>query len=347
MRTTLPWPKYEKTARRIAFYSTVVAGVRQLPGVKAVAYTSFLPMVMRGGIWPVTIEGQPHGEAGFRLASARFVTPGFFATMGVPLVMGRDVSDSDTLDRPLAAVVSESFVRRYWPHENPLGHKFQFGELVRTVVGVVGNVRVRGLERGSEPQVYLPYRQVADGWFPSYTPKDLAVRSSVDPETLMPAIRRIIASADPQQPISDVQTLRAIIDAETTPRVLQLRVLSTFAAVAFVLAAIGIHGLLSFAVSNRAQEIGVRVAMGAEARDILTMVMREGLALAAIGIVLGITVAYAAARAMQALLAGVTPHDLGTFSAGVALALAMTLIGSFIPAMRAVRVDPMTAIRAD
>lgn len=347
MRTTLPWPKYERTARRVAFYSNVISGIRELPGVKGAAYTSFLPMVMRGGIWPVTIEGRPQADAGFRMASARFVTPGFFSTMSIPLLMGRDVSDADTLDRPLAAVVSDSFARRYWPHENPLGRKFLFVESVRTVVGVVGNVRVRGLERGSEPQVYLAYRQAPDGSFPFYAPKDLLIRSSVDARTLLPAVRRIIANADPQQPISDVQTLSNVVEAETTPRLVQLRILGTFAGIAFVLAAIGIHGLLSFAVSNRAQEIGVRVAIGAQASDILAMVMGEGFLLAAGGIVLGVVTAYGAARTMQALLAGVRPHDSLTFSAGIVLALLMTLTGSLLPAIRAVRIDPMTAIRAD
>jgi predicted permease len=347
MRTSLPMPKYEKTARRTAFYSSVISGIHQLPGVTHAAYTSFLPMVMRGGVWPVIIEGQPRREGDFQHASMRFITPEFFSTMGIPLLRGRAVSESDTLDRPLTAVVSESFVRKYWPHENPLGRKFEIAESMRTVVGVVGNVRVRGLERSSEPQVYLPYRQMPDNSFTWYAPKDLVIRSSVDRGKLMPAIRRIIAAADPEQPISDVQTLSAIVHAETTPRLVQLRVLGTFAAIAFVLAGIGIHGLLAFAVSNRAQEIGVRVAMGALPGDILGMIMREGFMLAAIGIAFGVAVACAAAQSMQTLLAGVRPDDLLTFSAAIALALLMTIIGSFLPAMRAVCVDPMTAIRAE
>jgi predicted permease len=162
MRTSLPMPKYEKTATRAAFYSSVISGLTQLPGVKDAAYTSFLPMVMRGGVWPVTIEGQPRRDGDFRHASMRFVTPKFFSTLGIPLLMGRAVSESDTLDKPLTAVVSESFVQQYWPHENPLDRKFEIAESMRTVTGVVGNVRVRGLERSSEPQVYLPYRQVPD-----------------------------------------------------------------------------------------------------------------------------------------------------------------------------------------
>ncbi len=347
MRTSLPMPKYENTARRVAFYSSVLSGIRQIPGVKDAAYTSFLPLVMRGGIWPVTIQGQAPRDPGFRQVSMRFITPGFFPTMGIPLLAGRDVSDADTLHTRMAAVVSESFVHKYWPHENPLGREFQVAFSVRSVVGVVGNVRVRGLERSSEPQVYLPYRQVPDGSIIWYAPKDLVVRSSLDTRALLPAIRRIVAKADPQQPISDVQTLAGIVDAETTPRLIQLRMLGTFAALALLLAAIGIHGLLSFAVSNRKQEIGVRVAMGARSSDIVGMVMREGFALAIGGIVFGVALAYAAARGMQALLAGVKPDDGITFSAAIAVALVMTLLGSLLPALRAMRLDPMAAIRAD
>ncbi len=345
MRTSLPMPKYESTARRTAFYSSVISGIRQLPGVTGVAYTSFLPMVLHGGIWPVAIEGQGLSDPGFRMASSRFITPEFFSTMGIPVLMGRGVSEADTLDKPTIAVVSESFVHRYWPHQNPLGRKFHFLELTCTVAGVVGNVRVRGPERGSEPQVYLAYRQMPDDSFIWYAPKDLVVRSSGDARALMSAIRQIVSKADPEQPISDVQMLTDIIDAETTPRRVQLLVLGTFAAIAFVLAGIGIHGLLSFAVSSRRQEIGVRVAVGARGSDILGMIMREGFALAAAGTVLGVALAYGAARAMEAMLAGIRPNDLAAFSAAVALALTMTLLGSFLPARRAARLDPMTAIR--
>ncbi len=178
LRTALPMPKYANTARRAEYYSRVLAEVRALPGVSAAGFTSFLPMVMRGGIWPVSLSGEPEDRAADHSASLRYVTPGFFAALGVPLHQGRDVDDSDTVDRPFAAVVSASFVRRFWPEGDPLGRHFQFAFHDRTVVGIVGDVRVRGFERTSEPQVYLPYRQVPDGMLSFFMPKDLSSASS-------------------------------------------------------------------------------------------------------------------------------------------------------------------------
>ena len=346
MRTWLPLPKYDRTARREQFYTKVLSEACALPGVSGAAYASFLPMAFRGGIWKVAIAGRPPDEK-FQMASLRYVTPGFFDILAIPLGAGRDVSESDTRDKPFVAVVSESFVRRYWPGQNPLGRHFDFGLADRTVVGVVGDVRVRGLERDSEPQVYLSYKQVPDGSIVGYIPKDLVVRISASPGAVLPSLRRIVASADPEQPISDVRMLSDIVEDDTAPRVVQVRVLGAFAAIAFLLAGIGIHGLLAFAVSSRAQEIGVRIALGARPYDIIGMVLGDGVRLAAAGVVLGTGLAYAAGRALEALLAGVKPGDLPTFATAVALCLLMTAFGSLLPAIRAVRVDPTTSIRAE
>jgi predicted permease len=358
LRTSLPLPKYEKTERRRQFLTSVLAEVRDLPGVTNAAYISFLPMVMRGGIWSIAVEGHPEAPGQSGTASLRFVTPGFFDTLGIPVRMGRDINESDTVLAPWVAVVSESFARRYWPGQDPRGRRLQFGLLgeggtspfgERTVVGVVGDIRVRGLERSSEPQLYLSYQQVKDGWLIGYAPKDLVVRSSstADPTVLLPPLRRIVARADPEQPVSDVRTLSDIVGADTAPRSVQARVLGTFAAVAVLLAGIGIHGLLAFTVSSRAQEIGVRIALGAESRDILALVLRQGVRSAAAGVVLGLGLAYVAGRSLEALLAGVSPQDAPTCLTAVALALVMTIAGSLLPALRALRVDPLTVIRAD
>jgi putative ABC transport system permease protein len=347
MQTALPMPKYARTAPRAEFYRRVLTEVRALPGVSNAAYGTALPMVWGGGIWPVDINGQVVERTASHTVSMRYITPEFFSTLQIPLVLGRAISESDTLDRQFVAVVSQSFARRYWPDQNPLGRHFQMAFHDRIVVGVVGDVRVRGLEQESEPQTYLSYQQVMDGNFVFYAPRNLAVRTSGSPSALAPAIRRIIQSVDPEQPISDVQTLDQIVESKTASRTVQVRVLGAFAAIAFLLAAIGIHGLLSFAVSQRVREIGVRMALGAASGDILRMVMRQGVWVALAGVVPGLALAYVAARSMQALLAGIQPGDLPTFLSAAGLCLVMTLVGSFLPALRAVRIDPMTAIRTE
>lgn len=349
LRTALPIPKYDETARRAAFYMQVLSAVRALPGVSNAAYISFLPMTMTGGIWPITVDGQQleTQRSGPHIASLRFVTPDLFATLGIPLHRGRDVSESDSIDAPFVAVVSESFVHRYWPDQDPLGRHFKMAFHDRMVVGVVGDVRVRGLERNSEPQVYLPYRQVPDGWLAWYPPKDLVIHSATGPETLLPAVRRIIRGADAEQPVSDVRTMADIVEQETASRAAQVRVLGAFAAIAFLLAGVGIHGLLSFAVSRRRQEIGVRIALGARPGEIVKMIVRQGAVLAGAGIVPGIVLAYAAGRAMEGLLAGVRPGDALTFASAIGLCVLMTVLGSLVPALRAVRIDPISAIRSE
>jgi predicted permease len=347
LRTSLPLPKYQETMKRHQFYTNVLAGVRALPGVTSAGYTSFLPMVMRGGIWKVEIPGRTDAPGEGSSVSMRFVTPGFFDTIGVPLRAGRDVSDADTRESPFVAVVSESFVREQWPGQDAIGRRFKLAFFERTIVGVVGDVRVRGVERESEPQVYLPNQQVPDGGVIFYAPKDLAIRASVDPAALMPSIRRVVAQADPQQPISDVRTLADVVRSETGARTAQVRVLGAFAAAAVLLAGVGIHGLLAFVVRSRSQEIGVRVALGASPRDVLHLVLRQGARLTAFGLVAGLALAYAAGRTMQALLAGVSPHDGVTFAAAVAVSALTAGAGCLLPALRALRVDPLAVMRAE
>jgi putative ABC transport system permease protein len=347
LRTPLPMPKYEKPAAQIQFIDAVISEARQLPGVKEAAYISFLPMVMRGGIWPVEVQGHPLPIAERQTASLRFVTPGLFAALGIPLRAGRDITDADTASTLSVAVVSESFVRRYWPNEDPLGRHINFGNADRIIVGIVGNVRVRGLEQPSEPQVYLAYRQFPRDVSVWYVPKDLVVHTSGSAESLAPALRQIVRKADQDMPVSDVRTLEDIVTAETASRRVQLTALGAFALIAFLLAAIGIHGLLSFSVNSRTQEIGVRMALGATAAQILRMILRDGLILAGIGITLGVITGFAAGTGLQALLAGVHPSDTASFLSAIALCLMMSLAGSLLPARRAVRIDPSVAIRTE
>jgi len=347
LRTELTGEKAALGAERVRFYDRVLQDVRALPGVERAAYMSGLPMVMGGGVWPTTLAGAPVVRDASNTVGLRFVTPQYFAAMGIPLRAGRDIADGDRRESPSVAVVSESFAKRMWPNENVIGKQFTIASTPRTIVGVVGNVRVRGLERPSEPQVYVPATQLPDGMMVFYAPKDLVIRSTVPAGTILPAVRRIIASADPDQPISDVQMLTDLVARQTSSRVTQLRLLGILATIALVIAGVGIHGLLAFAVSQRSREIGVRRALGEQARSIVGRVMREGLVLATAGVAIGVLVAYLAARAMGALLAGVQPGDPLTLAGAAVLCFVTAVVGCVRPALRAASVDPITALRGD
>ncbi|HEX7121488.1 MAG TPA: ABC transporter permease [Gemmatimonadaceae bacterium] len=349
LRTQLPLPRYDSVARRDQFFSAVVRGVTALPGVSSAAYVTGLPIDMPGRVWDVQIIGRPEPPPGSMvIAHSRFVTPGFFATLGIPLRAGRDFDERDTQSSVPVAVVSESFVERFIPGEDPLGVRFNFGPAgERTIVGVVGDVRVRGLQQESLPQVYLGHQQVADGAIIGYIPRDLVIRSSVPPASLIPAVRRVVSAADPEQPISNVRTMAEIVASETESRAVQLRVLGTLAIIALVLVLVGIHGLLAYTVSQRLGEFGVRLALGARPERIGRMVLREGAVLVVAGVLPGLVIAYWAGRAMQALLAGVPPTDPATLVLAVGACSVVALSGSVLSALRAMRVDPARVLRTD
>ena len=242
-RTFPPWSKYGAQAARTEFYRRILADVKALPGVTAAAYTSYLPFTFRGGVWPVTVPGRQAEPGRLENASSRFVTPDYFRAMNIPLTLGRTFEESDWMQAQPVAIVSQSFVTSYLAGREPLGQTFQFGPAgERTVVGVVGDVRFRGLETRSEPQVYLSYLQQGDNRVMGYTPKDLVVRVTADRsetaalDALAPLIRRIVANADPDQPVSDLQPLTDLLEGETSARKLQVRVLAGFAVVSTLLA---------------------------------------------------------------------------------------------------------------
>jgi putative ABC transport system permease protein len=245
------------------------------------------------------------------------------------------------------AVVSESFARRTWPGLDPIGRHFGFAFADREVVGVAGDVKFRGLERQSEPQVYLSSQQVADNWITYYAPRALAVRIAGPPAGLAQPLRAIVHGADPEVAVTEMQTLADMVSGDTASRATQVFVLGAFAAVAFLLAAVGLHGLLSFAVSQRAREIGVRVALGARPADIVGMIAGHAARLGLVGLIAGVAFAYAAARSMEALLAGVRPDDGQAYGAAVALVAVMLAAGALVPTLRALRVDPISAIRSE
>jgi predicted permease len=347
LRTALPRPKYDSPVRRGEYYDRVLTRVRALPGVRSAAFISGLPLVMPAIITGVEIPGREVRSRRSEGVSHRWVTPQYFRTMGIPLRRGRDVEDADTRDRAWSAVVSASFAERYWPGQDPLGKTFRHRDQTRTVVGVVGDVRTRGLERNSEPQIYLPAPQITDDVPIILDPKDLVISHAGEGDALVAAVRQIVREVDPEQPISDVRTMEDVLAGDTATRRAQFQVLGALAAVAVLLAAVGIYGLLAYTVSQRSQEIGVRLALGADPARVGRMILADGMRMAVIGIVPGVLGAYAAARGMSALLFGVAPSDPATFAAAVALALLMTFAGSLVPALRAVRVSPMSVLRAE
>lgn len=346
MRTDLPLPRYGPTAQRVDFYRRVLGDVRALPGVTAAAYVTDLPMVRKGGIWPIGLDARPDREQEHS-ASLRYVTPGYFASMSIPLRQGRDVAESDGAQAEPVAVVSQSFVEQCWPDGQPLGRTFRFANQQRRIVGVVGDVRVRGLEQESEPQVYLSYQQVPDNNIIGYVPRVLVIRSRLAAASLVPAVRGIIGRVDPSQPISGIRPLGDVVSTEMAPRAVQARVLALFTLLAFLLAGIGIHGLLAFIVSARAPEIGLRLALGAERREIVGLVLGRGAVLGAVGVVLGGILAFAAGNALRGILAGISPHDPISFAGALLLAMAMAMAGSLLPALRAVRLDPLRILRGE
>jgi predicted permease len=346
MQTALSSAVYGDPARRAEFYRRVTADVRALPDVESAAYTSGLPLVLTGGLTRITVGGEQERFDDTQNASLRLVTPQFFSTLRIPLRRGRDLSDSDTSDRPLVAVVSESFARRHWPGADPLGRTFETRGQRRTVVGVVGDIKFRGLERTSEPQLYLPADQAPNPIGALYLPKDLVVRVSRQAPGLVGAIREIVGRVDPQQQISNVRMMAEVVGDQTETRRAQLRVLTALAVLALLITVAGIHGLLGFTVAQRDHEIGVRLALGADRWRVARMIMSEGVRIAVVGVCCGTVLAYLAARGMRTLLFGVPPNDSVTISVVALICFVTTIAASAGPALRAAGIQPNSALRA-
>jgi putative ABC transport system permease protein len=346
LRTALPMARAYDRDRREEFYRRVLDEVRGLPGVAAAGYTSGLPMVLTGGIAGVEIPGREVRPGRQEGVSYRLVTPGYLEALGLPVVAGRTLDETDRDGARPVAVVSESFVERYWPGQDPIGKRFTVRSVERAVVGVVGEIRVRGLERTSEPQLYVPGAQAPDTVGLLYAPRDLAIRADRTAGLIGP-VRDIVGRVDPEQPVSDIRLLSEVVEGQTAGRRAQLRVLAALAAVALLLTGIGIHGLLAFMVAQRAREIGVRLALGAAPQRVGRMIVGEAARLAMLGGVPGLLAAYWAARGMSALLFGIAPGDPPTLAAGMLVVVLVTFAGSFVPAIRAVRTSPLQAMRAE
>ena len=268
-------------------------------------------------------------------------------TLGVKLVEGRLPDARDNAGATPVIVVNETFASRFWTNESALGHRINMGArppLWRTIIGVVKDIRERGYELEMKPGVYIPYPQIPDTWA---QPENIMVRTKSDPAALAASVRRVIAAVDPEQPVAAVRTMDEILDRDVEDRTQQMTLLSAFAALALLLASIGLYGVLSYAVTQRSREIGLRMALGASARMVVGMVIGRGLALTVAGLVIGLTLAAAATRAMKTMLYGVDSFDPGTFGGVAALLCAIAALACWVPARRASRVDPIVVLREE
>ena len=345
VQTPLPQPKYADFSRRSEFYREVVQRVESLPGVAAAGYSTFLPLANSGGGSLVNVENRPFDPKHMLIANVRVVTPDYFRTVGMTLRRGRLLDRTDGPDALKVVVINETLARTYWPGQDPIGHRFKRGmpdskSPWLTVVGVVADVRQGGMDVPVRPEAYFPYEQ-AD----FFAPDSLAVRTTGDPLSVAEQVRQQVWAVDKEQPVASVMTLQDIVDRSVAAKRLQMLLLGSFAALALLLASIGIYAVLSFAVSQRTQEIGVRLALGARPADVLRMVIANGLALFGIGLAIGITAALALSRLMSHLLFAVSAGDPLSYVSVTVLLGAVTLLACYLPARRAMRVQPMTALR--
>ena len=343
MRLTLTDRSSEAPDQRRALFEDLLARVRALPGVEAAGAVSDLPL-RETASGTVTMESR--GEPQSPDADLLCVTPEYFDAMGIRVIRGRPFDSHDRPQSAPVAIVDEALARTFWPGEDPLGKRIKRGfpetpEVWMSVVGVVAHVRQETLERPSRVQVYWPYAQG-----PSMS-ATLVVRASGDPSQLVEQVRQQVISIAPTQPVHDIQTMDGVLSGALARRRVALTLMMALSALALTLAAVGLYGVLAYAVSQRAQEFGLRAALGATPARLLRTILAQGVSLAALGCAVGIMVALPVSRAMQGLLYGVGPLDPLTFSSVLLLLLGVALIAAFAPARRAARVDPVTALRCE
>ena len=348
MRVALPETKYSDFSKSRAFFEQLFDRLKARPEVKSVAAINLLPFGGSGADRSFTIEGHPvaPGEA-HPDEQIRFVSAGYFEAMGIPLQKGRDFNARDLPATPQVTIVNQAMVRKYWPNEDPLGKRLSFSQRSPKwyeIVGVVGNVKHRSLDLEDKPEIYIPFFQplFADS---NIQPMYVVTRTTVEPTSMIGTVRGEVAAIDPDQPVASMLTMDQRIADSVAPRRFNMFLLGLFAALALVLSAIGIYGILAFSVAQRTHEIGVRMALGARRRDVMSMVIRAGFSLAVVGILIGLAVAYAATRLMTTLLFQVSTTDTSTFLLDALLLAAVALIACYIPARRATKVDPLVALR--
>ncbi|MGA9769115.1 MAG: ABC transporter permease [Blastocatellia bacterium] len=343
---SLPQKKYTDDAQRTNFYNQATEKIRALPGVQTVGLSSGLPLGNNGWQTSFVIDGQPPPEPGKTpITEAASASPDYFRAMQITVLKGRAFSEQDTKDATPVALIDEEFARRYWPDEEAVGKHIRPGgndpknPLVE-IVGIVRRVRMDGLNQDSNRvQSYYPFRQLP------FAGMTVIVKTSTDPMSLAAAVRQQVLSIDPDQPIYNLNTMQQQRADSIAPEQLNLMLLGVFAAVALILAAVGIYGVMAYSVTQRTHEIGIRMALGAQSSDVLGMVIRQGMKLALGGLVIGTFGAWLTTRAMASLLFGVSATDTVTFIAVPVVLGVVSFVACAVPARRATKVDPMIALR--
>jgi predicted permease len=320
-----------------------------VPGVESVAAITRTPLLPGGPSGTVSGENSVvgHGDAPVE-ADRRWVTPDYFQAMGIALIKGRTFTAADNASSTLVAIVDESFARTHWPNQDAVGKRIKLGRHESdnpwlTVVGVARHVKSQRIEAASNVQTYLPFYQD-----PGFFSMSLVVRTKLDDAlTISNAVRAAIQSVDRHQPVFLIKTMQQFVNESLAQRRLTLWLMSVFAAVALSLAAIGLYGVMSYAVSQRTHEIGLRLALGAQARDVLRLVLRQGMTLVFAGAAVGLSAAFVLTRLMQNVLFGVSASDATTYAVIVVLLLFVALLACWLPARRATKVDPLIALRSE
>jgi putative ABC transport system permease protein len=346
VQINLPETRYPKAAQAATFFQELIRRVESLPGVESASLSTIQPLSGVVTNDPFCIEGRPLDFNNAPVAGWQHVTPNFFRTLGIPIVAGRDFTERDTSDTSGAAIINEAMARRYFLNEDPIGKRLTLG-LPRpdnpwlTIVGVVKDIPHRDLESKAAPDWYLSYLGQPRRY--GY----LMARASGDPASLAAAIRGQVSAIDKDQPVTAIRTLNEVIASTTAPRRFNTLLLAIFAAVALTLAAVGIYSVISYSVTQRTQEVGVRMALGARPGDVIRLILKQGLAMTIIGVAAGNLGAIAAARVMSGLLYGVTATDPATFVAISLLLAIVAMLACYLPARRAARVEPIAALRCE
>jgi len=345
MRLQLPGAKYREEGQRIRFFREATSRIQRIPGVQSVGAISYLPLTGLGAGTSFTIEGEPPPAPGQdHVTNVSVCDNGFFRTMNVPLLRGRLFTEREMVERSNVVVVSESLARTYFANSDPIGRRlgiYMTEPIVPTeVIGVVGDVRFQDLTAEPKPTTYWPHPQLA------YNAMTLTVRAGTDPLALAPTVERAIRTLDADQPVSDVRTMSQWVAKTLAQARFNSLLLTIFAGVALLLAAIGIYGVMSYAVSQRTSEIGIRLAMGADARDILVMIVGNALRLTGLGLAIGVALAIGLSRTMTSLLYQTAGTDPATFAASLATLAGVALAASYLPARRASRIPPVDALRS-